>query len=128
LFEAPKKYGQILHRFVLPNFAIAGVSFTTRSSYGTEYQLFPPAAISSPPSAANLPTQAQTLKNGMPTLSPPNTDNQLWRELILFGLKCGSSREPSLLGSSNPDKQRNASYFLLILRSNDSHIANADCC
>nr|CAD2131331.1 unnamed protein product [Meloidogyne enterolobii] len=80
LLDLPK--GRILHRFTFNNFAIAGISFTTRSSYGNdEICSLPHSTLNSPPNSLNSQSD--------------------WRELIIFGIKKsggrGDTREPSLL-------------------------------
>ncbi|CAK5060137.1 unnamed protein product [Meloidogyne enterolobii] len=80
LLDLPK--GRILHRFTFNNFAIAGISFTTRSSYGNdEICSLPHSILNSPPNSLNSQSD--------------------WRELIIFGIKKsggrGNTREPSLL-------------------------------
>uniref|UniRef100_A0A1I8BSP0 RING-type domain-containing protein n=1 Tax=Meloidogyne hapla TaxID=6305 RepID=A0A1I8BSP0_MELHA len=80
LLDLPK--GQIIHRFTFNDFAIAGISFTTRSSYGNDEVAAPlPHSIHSPTS---------------------QTSQSDWRELIIFGIKkSGDTREPSLLNFTN---------------------------
>jgi hypothetical protein len=104
---------------VFPDLYIAGISFTTHSSYGVEplqqneneniNHLSIPM-ISPPPSSVNLPSLAdahaqisnvstKNLQQIQKATSPQTALSTLsWRELIIFGIKrCGNTRESSLL-------------------------------
>ncbi|KAI1712621.1 hypothetical protein Ddc_12413 [Ditylenchus destructor] len=90
------KHGQILHRWILPNFFVAGISYTLAGSENAQSKW--PSSLESPNGSVN----GLNLTEAKPTANATS-----WREIVVFGLKLVEDGE----GNVNDDKV--AFYFIL---------------
>ncbi|KAI1704545.1 hypothetical protein DdX_14179 [Ditylenchus destructor] len=83
------KHGQILHRWILPDFFVAGISYTLTGSENAQSKW--PSSLESPNGSVN----GLNLTEAKATANPSS-----WREIVVFGLKLVEDGE----GNVNDDK------------------------